>query len=60
MGESAEPPSNQVEGELLADEGIVSISREQLAHILKSLDHPPANNLVAIRKLLTERSILDA
>ncbi len=45
--------------ELLADEGVVSINKKQLAHIFETLDHPPATNLVAIRKLLAERSILD-
>jgi uncharacterized protein (DUF1778 family) len=49
----------RVAQELLADEGVVSINMKQLAPIFETFDHPPANHLVAIRKLLTERSILD-
>jgi uncharacterized protein (DUF1778 family) len=45
--------------ELLADEGTVDLSKKQVAHIFEVLDHPPATSLAAIRKLLTERSILD-
>lgn len=49
----------QVAAELLADDGTVVLSKKQVAHIFEVLDHPPARNVAAIRKLLTERSILD-
>jgi uncharacterized protein (DUF1778 family) len=49
----------QMATELLVDEGAISISKKQLAHIFETLDHPPAKSIAAIRKLLTERSILD-
>jgi uncharacterized protein (DUF1778 family) len=45
--------------ELLADEEPISLSRKQVAHIFETLDHPPARNIAALRKLLSERSILD-
>ncbi|MGC8640595.1 MAG: DUF1778 domain-containing protein [Isosphaeraceae bacterium] len=45
--------------ELLADEGSVELSKKQVAHIFEVLDHPPATSVAALRKLLTERSILD-
>jgi uncharacterized protein (DUF1778 family) len=45
--------------ELLADEGTVVLSGKQVAHIIEVLDHPPATSVAAVRKLLTERSILD-
>jgi uncharacterized protein (DUF1778 family) len=49
----------RVAAELLADEGTVSLSKKQLAHIFETLDHPPAKSVAAVRQLLTERSILD-
>jgi uncharacterized protein (DUF1778 family) len=49
----------QMARELLADAGAVSLSRKQLAQIFEALDHPPAKSVAAIRKLLSERSILD-
>ena len=49
----------QVATELLADEGPVSLTRKQLAHIFETLDNPPPTSVAAVRKLLTERSILD-
>jgi uncharacterized protein (DUF1778 family) len=49
----------QMASELLADEGTVVLSKKQMAHIFDVLDHPPAKSVAAIRKLLTERSILD-
>ncbi len=45
--------------ELLVDEGVVSLSKKQIAHIFEILDHPPAKSAAAVRKLLTERSILE-
>ena len=45
--------------ELLADEGTIVLSKKQVAHIFEALDHPPAKSVAAVRKLLTERSILD-
>lgn len=45
--------------ELLADEGTISLSKRQVAHIFEVLDQPAAQSVAAIRKLLTERSILD-
>jgi uncharacterized protein (DUF1778 family) len=45
--------------ELLVDDAPVSLTKKQIAHLFDTLDHPPARNLAAIRKLLTERSILD-
>ncbi|MBX3450611.1 MAG: DUF1778 domain-containing protein [Planctomycetaceae bacterium] len=49
----------QIATELLVDEDPVSLSRKQLAHIFETLDNPPPQNVEAVRKLLTERSILD-
>ncbi len=49
----------QVATELLADEEAISLSRKQLAHVFETLDHPPATSVAAVRKLLSERSILD-
>ena len=49
----------QMAAELLADEGPIDLTRKQIAHIFEVLDHPPAKSVAAIRKLLTERSILD-
>lgn len=49
----------QVATELLADEGPISLTRKQLTHIFETLDNPPPTSVAAVRKLLTERSILD-
>ncbi len=49
----------QMATELLVDEEAISLSRKQLAHIFETLDRPPAKSVAAIRKLLSERSILD-
>ena len=49
----------QMASALLADEGAVSLSKKQLAHVFDMLDHPPAKSVAAVRKLLRERSILD-
>src|SRR5258708_6182731 len=49
----------QMATELLADEGTILLSKKQVAHIFEVLDHPPAKSVAAVRKLLTERSILD-
>ena len=49
----------QAAAELLVDEDPISLSKKQLAHIFETLDRPPAKSAAAIRKLLTERSILD-
>ena len=49
----------QMATELLADEGTISLKKRQLAHIFETLDRPPAKSVAAVRKLLTERSILD-
>ena len=49
----------QVATELLADEQAISLSRKQLAQIFETLDHPPAARVAAVRKLLSERSVLD-
>jgi len=49
----------QVAAELLADEGSISLSKKQVAHLFEVLDHPPAKSVAAVRKLLTERTILD-
>lgn len=49
----------QVAAELLVDEGPVSLTRKQLAHVFETLDNPPPTSAAAVRKLLTERSILD-
>ena len=49
----------QMAAELLADEGTIDLSKKQVAHIFEVLDHPPAKSVAAVRKLLTERSILD-
>jgi uncharacterized protein (DUF1778 family) len=49
----------QMATELLADEGTISLTRKQVAHVFEVLDHPPAQSIAAVRKLLTERSALD-
>lgn len=49
----------QMATELLADEEPISLSRNQVAHLFETLDHPPAKSVAAIRKLLSHRSILD-
>src|SRR5438128_12457807 len=49
----------QMATELLADEGTILLSKKQVAHIFEVLDHPPAQSVEAVRKLLTERAILD-
>jgi uncharacterized protein (DUF1778 family) len=49
----------QMATELLVDEGKISLSKKQVAHIFEVLDRPPATSMAAVRKLLTERSILD-
>jgi uncharacterized protein (DUF1778 family) len=49
----------QVARELLADEGPMSLTRTQLAHIFETLDDPPAQSVAAICNLLKDRSILD-
>jgi uncharacterized protein (DUF1778 family) len=49
----------QMATELLADEEAISLSRQQLAHIFETLDRPPVKSFAAVRKLLSERSILD-
>ena len=51
--------AHRMAAELLADEGQVSLSRKQVAHIFEVLDHPPPNSLAAVRKLLREPSVLD-
>lgn len=49
----------QMATQLLVDAEGISLSKKQVAHIFETLDHPPANSLAAVRKLLSERSILD-
>jgi uncharacterized protein (DUF1778 family) len=49
----------QMAAELLADEGTILLSKKQVAHIFEVLDRPPDKSVAAIRKLLTEPSILD-
>lgn len=49
----------QVASELLVDEQPISLSKKQIAHIFETLDHPPATRVAAVRKLLSERSVLD-
>jgi len=49
----------QVATVLLADAEAISLSRKQIAHIFETLDHPPAKSVAAVRKLLSERSVLD-
>jgi len=49
----------QMANELLADSGTIELSKKQVAHIFEVLDQPPAKSVAAVRKLLTERSILD-
>ena len=49
----------QMATELLSDEEPISLTRKQVAHIFEILDCPPAKSVLAVRKLLSERSILD-
>lgn len=49
----------QMATELLADAEAISLNRKQLVHIFETLDHPPPTSVAAVRKLLSERSILD-
>jgi len=45
--------------ELLADQNHLVMSREEIDHFFKVLDNPPPKSIKAIRKLLSEPSILD-
>ena len=49
----------QMATELLADEGAIELSKKQVAHIFEVLDRPPDKSVAAVRRLLTERSVLD-
>jgi uncharacterized protein (DUF1778 family) len=49
----------QMATELLADEGALTLTRKQVAHIFDVLDRPPATSVAAVRKLLRERTVLD-
>lgn len=49
----------QMATELLADEGPLPLSKKQVAQILEILDTPPPHSVAAVRKLLSERSVLD-
>ncbi len=49
----------QMATELLADEGAITLSKKQVAHIFDVLDRPPATSVAAVRKLLRERTVLD-
>jgi uncharacterized protein (DUF1778 family) len=49
----------QMAAELLADEGTLTLNKKQVAHIFATLDRPPPTSVAAVRKLLTQRSILD-
>lgn len=49
----------EVATELLADEGPTSLTRKQATHIFETLDNPPSVSVAALRKLLTERTVLD-
>jgi uncharacterized protein (DUF1778 family) len=49
----------QMATELLSDESRISLSRKQVAHIFDVLDKPPPKSLAAIRRLLSEPSVLD-
>jgi uncharacterized protein (DUF1778 family) len=49
----------QMASALLVDEAAISLSRKQLVHIFETLDHPSAKSVAAVRKLLSERSVLD-
>jgi uncharacterized protein (DUF1778 family) len=49
----------QMAAELLADERAFALTKKQEAQIFEVLDRPPAKSVAAVRKLLTERSILD-
>ncbi len=49
----------QVATELLADETTILLSKKQMTHIFEVLDQPPAKSVAAVRKLLTQRSVLD-
>jgi len=49
----------QMATELVADEGVISLNKKQVSHIFEVLDNPPPKSVAAIRKLLSERSILD-
>lgn len=49
----------QVATELLVDEQPISLTKKQLAYIFETLDNPPEASVAAVRKLLSERSVLD-
>lgn len=49
----------EIATELLADEGALALTKGQVAHIFEILDNPPPKSVAAVRRLLTERSILD-
>lgn len=50
----------QMATELLADKSTNVLSKKHVVHIFGVLNHSPAKSVAAIRKLLAERSILDA
>lgn len=50
----------QAAAEMLFDEEPISLSQKQLAHLSETLDRPPEKSAAAIRKLLSERSILES
>lgn len=45
--------------ELLADQTQIVMSKKEIDHFFKVLDNPPPKSIKAIRKLLSEPSILD-
>ncbi len=45
--------------ELLADQTQITMSEKEIEHFFKILDNPPPSNVQAMRKLLSEPSILD-
>lgn len=49
----------QLAKELQADEGTISLKRHQVESMFEILDQPPEKSVAAVRRLLSERSILD-
>lgn len=45
--------------ELLNDEEPLKLTKRDVAYLFKVLDNPPAKKVAAIRKLLSEPSVLD-
>jgi uncharacterized protein (DUF1778 family) len=49
----------RVASALLVDDGQLDLTKDQVAYVFDVLDNPPAKSVAAVRKLLTQPSVLD-